>query len=372
MTLRICRSLTSVALKTPISFSFSLLVLSYSTRKQPKCTASVADYLVYKHQFAPETASKVSSVLTCVKNPEKSDSILFFLKASGFSKTHLENVVVKWPNVLSANLDRTIKPKIQIFQDLGFSPTETAELISMHPWILTRSAVNQLGPSLLVLRNVFDSSLDVSKVLKISVWFLNHDLEKSMIPSIALMKSLGINSSQLMRYVYSFPRFFLYKPERIKEFVKRVDEMGFNRNSKMFLHAIRTVSSMTIKNWELKLELFRSLGFSDVDILSVFQRKPQIFAVSQRKIKDVTKLLLATGKFDISFIVNHPELLCCSIENRLKPRLRVVEVLENKKLLPKKPSLTSLHKITDEKFFEKFVLPYSNEVGEIYIAREFS
>ncbi|CAK9154232.1 unnamed protein product [Ilex paraguariensis] len=287
-------SLTSVALKTPISFSFSfsLFFFSYSTRKQPKCTASVADYLLHKHQFSPETASKVSSGLTCVKNPEKSDSILFFLKASGFSKTHLENVVVKWPNVLSANLDRTIKPKIQVFQDLGFSPTETADIISTDPWILRRSAVNRLGPSLLLLRNVFDSSLDVSKVLKISGWFLNHDLEKSMIPNIELMKSLGIKSSQIMRHLYNFPRLFFYKPESIKEFVKRVDEMGFDMNSKMFLHAIRAVSSMTVKNWELKLELFRSLGFSDVDIRSVFQRQPHVFTVSRRKIKDVTQLLL--------------------------------------------------------------------------------
>ncbi|CAK9154236.1 unnamed protein product [Ilex paraguariensis] len=186
------------------------------------------------------------------------------------------------------------------------------------------------------------------------------------------MKSLGIKSSQIMRHLYNFTRLFFYKPERIKEFVKRVDEMGFDMNSKMFLHAIRAVSSVTVKNWELKLELFRSLGLSDVDIRSVFQRHPHVFTISQRKIKDVTQLLLATGKFDISFIVNHPDSLCYSIKNRLKPRLRVVEVLENKKLLPKKPSLTSLHKITDEKFFEKFVLPYSNEVGEIYIAREFS
>ncbi|XP_041017098.1 uncharacterized protein LOC121259537 isoform X6 [Juglans microcarpa x Juglans regia] len=81
-------------------------------------------------------------------------------------------------------------------------------------------------------------------------------------------------------------RFFLHKPESIQAFVKTVDGMGFNRKSKMFLSAIRTVSSMSEENWELKLELFRSLGFSEKDILDVFRRVPQVFAVSERKIKE--------------------------------------------------------------------------------------
>uniref|UniRef100_A0A5B6YNH5 Mitochondrial transcription termination factor family protein n=1 Tax=Davidia involucrata TaxID=16924 RepID=A0A5B6YNH5_DAVIN len=187
-----------------------------------------------------------------------------------------------------------------------------------------------------------------------------------MMPNIELMKSCGISSSQITRYVYNFPRFFLHKPEHIKEFVKKVDEMGFDRKSKMFLHAIRAVSSMTSENWELKLELFRSLGFSEDDILLAFRRAPQVFAVSERKIKEVTKLLLSTGKFDISFVVNHAELLICSVEQRLKPRLRVLEILERKNLLLKKPSMITVFKISDEKFFVKYVSPFSKEVGKLY------
>ncbi|XP_057503765.1 transcription termination factor MTERF5, chloroplastic-like [Actinidia eriantha] len=278
----------------------------------------------------------------------------------------MEQLIKRSPFVLSANLDRTIKPKIKLFLDLGLSPTDIAEIISADPWILSISTDNRIGPSFLALKRVLGSLPGVSKVLKLSGRLLQYDLDKTMIPNIEFLKSCGISSSQIVKFVYSYPGFFVYKPESIRDFVKRVDEMGFNRESKMYLHAIRAISSMTVENWERKLELFRSLGFSDNDVAKVFKRAPHVFAISQRKIKEVTQMLLRPGKSDISVIINCPELLSCSVENRLKPRLGVLEVLERKNLLQKNPRLTTVCKISDEAFFERFVLPYSNEVGNVY------
>ncbi|XP_059629814.1 uncharacterized protein LOC132272737 [Cornus florida] len=145
--------------------------------------------------------------------------------------------------------------------------------------------------------------------------------------------------------------------------------MGIDRKSKLFVHAIRAISSMTRENWELKLGLFKSLGFLEDDILSVFRRAPLVFCVSGRKIKGMTQFLFSTGKCDISYVVNNPVILTCSVENRLKPRLRVLEVLERRNLVLKKPSLRTVCSMTDEKFLHNYVLPYSDEVGELLTAR---
>ncbi|XP_059629821.1 transcription termination factor MTERF6, chloroplastic/mitochondrial-like [Cornus florida] len=375
MTIYICKSLISLSLnnsshlnKTRIPL-LSLLFFSSS----PKPPIPVADYLLDRHKFSPETASKVSSVVTYVKRPEDTDSILSFLKESGFSDSHLELVIKRMPKVLSANLERTIKPKFKFFQDLGFSSTDVVKIVSSNPQILLCSVDNQLGPSILALKSVLGSNMDdVSRVLKRYGGFLRNDLTKTMIPNIEFMKSCGISSSQITRCVYNFPRLFLYKPTRIREYVKRVDDKGFDRKSKMFLEAVRVVSSMKIENWELKLELFKSLGLSEDDILSVFRRQPQVFAVSERKIKAITQLFLSTGKYDISVVVNHPEFLVYSVESRLKPRLRVMEALERRNLLLKKPSLTTQFIISNKKFFERYVLPYSDEVGELFVVNKAS
>lgn len=376
---QICKTLISLSHKNsphlhkpPIpyySISLSFFSSSIPNRKKSKSDIAVVDYLINQHQFSPEAALKASSARTYLKKPENADSILLFLKESGFAKTHIEEVVKSLPRVLSSNLASTIQPKIKVFQDLGFAPNDIGEIIASDPWVLKRSADNRLGPSILVLKSILGSNAGVVKVLKISGWFLKHDLEKTMMPNIELMKRCGISSSQIVKYLFNFPRFFLLKTESIQDFVKKVEEMGYDGKSKRFLSAIRTVSSMTEENWELKLNLFRSLGFSESDILAVFRRVPQVFALSEGKIKKVTELLLSAWSIDISYIVNHPELLICSIEHRLKPRLQVLEILEKKNMLKKKPCLTTVCKITDKKFSDKYVLPYSKELGEPNVAK---
>ncbi|EEF48484.1 uncharacterized protein LOC8263052 [Ricinus communis] len=356
--------------KSPIHNSISLIFFSTSRPSEIKPKVTIFDYLINHQQFSPESASNVlSSTTKYVKKPQNADLVLSFLTESGFSKIHIENVVQKVPQVLSSKFETSIKPKIKIFQDLGFESIDIADIVSADPWVLTRSADNRLGPSLLVLKNVLGTNAGVVTLLKLSGWFLKHDLERVMMPNIDYLKSCGISSSQIVKYVYNFPRFFLMKPESIKGFVKRVDEMGFDRKSKMFLPAIRTMSSMTVENWELKLKLLRDLGLSEENILSVFKRVPQAFAISERKIKDVTKLLLNVGNLDISYIVRHPDLLICSVNQRLKPRLAVLQVLENKKLLQKKPSFTSFFKISGSQFLHKYVIPYSDELGDLSLGR---
>ncbi|XP_059629861.1 uncharacterized protein LOC132272785 [Cornus florida] len=373
-TVYICKSLISLSLKnsshlnkTPISL-FPLLFFSSSL----ETPIAVANYLNDRHKFSAETASKVSSVVKYVKRPEETDSILSFLQESGFSDTHLQRVIKNAPQVLSANLERSIKPKFKFFQDLGFSSSDVVEIVSNDPRILTRSVDNRLGPSILTLKSVFGSNMDdVSRFVKRYGRILSFDLAKTMIPNIEfIMKSCGMSWTQITRYVYNCPRLFLFKPTQIREYVKRVDEMGINRKSKMFLPAIRAIRTMSIENWELKLEVFKSLGFSEDDILSVFRRAPLVFALSERKIRAKTQLLLSTGKCDISYVVNHPFLLTLSVENRLKPRLRVLEVLESRNLLLKNPSLATVFWFTDDKFFEKYVLPYSDEVGELFVVNK--
>lgn len=144
--------------------------------------------------------------------------------------------------------------------------------------------------------------------------------------------------------------------------------MGLDRKSKMFLSGIRVVGSMTEENWELKLKLFRRLGFSEEDILSTFRSRPQVFAVSEKKIMTITKLLLSRKNIDKSCIINLPAVFLCSVEHRLKPRLQVIDILESKNLLRRKPSLNTLIKLSEKQFRKRYVHPYLKELGKTSLA----
>lgn len=330
---------------------------------------SVVEFLINRHQFSQEAAFKASLTRVYLKDQRQSDLILSFLKSSGFSNPQIEKVIKNVPCILYYNID-TIKPKIEIFQDLGFLQSDIVEIISTDPWILTRSLDNRLQPSLFVLKKILGSREGMSRILKLSGRLLKHDLEKTMLPNIEYMKNCGISSSQIITYLYNFPRLFLHKPATIMDFVKRIDEMGFDRKSKMFLPAIRTLSSMTLENWELKLKIFRNLGISENDISTLFRKAPQVFTVSESKIKQVTEMVISDANLDISYVLNHPELLIFSFEHRLKPRLEILHTLEQKNVLKRKLSLVTVCRMSKKDFTERYIVPYSNELGKNFAVSE--
>ncbi|KAK6130651.1 hypothetical protein DH2020_035626 [Rehmannia glutinosa] len=349
--------------------SFSLLFLQFFSacrEKHPVTALTLSELLLHKHHFCPEAASQVVSALTRLKSPEKYDSILSFLKESGFSNTQLEKILKCRPRLLLANPEKVIKPKIKIFQDLGFSANDIADIITNDPDIMYRSLTNRVIPSLSVLNVLLGSSVEMAKVLKISGCFLKYDIGKTMAPNVEYLKRCGIPVEHISWLIYNFPRSLCCKPENMVRFVDKIDEMGISRSSKMFIHAIRVLGSMTNETWEQKLKAFEDLGFSKDDIAAAFRKAPQVFITSEGKMKKLKDVLVATGKYDVLCIINYPTSLMCSVEKRYKPRIEVVGVLESKRLIEDWPSYLDLFKMTDEKFFKKYVGPYLNEVGDLW------
>ncbi|KAK6130708.1 hypothetical protein DH2020_035562 [Rehmannia glutinosa] len=287
----------------------------------------------------------------------------------GFSVTQLEIIFKAKPTLLSADLENIIKPKINILLDFGFSADEIVEIITKDPLILHSSANKRVIPSLSVLKGLLGSTAKVVEIAKVSGWYLRSDLDESLLPNIDLLTSCGVAMEKIFWLMYYFPRFMLQKPETMNKYVEKADKMGADRSSKMFIHSVLVVGQMNKENWELKMKAFRELGFSEQDIFQVFRTQPQVFAVSAEKIKRVKEVVLATGKYDMSCIINDPASLSRSIEKRYKPRIQVLEILEGKNLITSWPSFSALCKMTEEKFFERYVRPYYDEVGEVYMTK---
>ncbi|KAK6130711.1 hypothetical protein DH2020_035565 [Rehmannia glutinosa] len=356
--------------KSNVSFSlFRLQFFSTSSEKQHLASPTLSELLLHKHHFCPQAASQVAAALTQPNSPEKYDSILSFLKETGFSNTQLEKLLKCRPRLLLANLEKTIKPKIKIFQDFGFSANDIADIITNDPYILCCSLNNRVIPSLSVLTGLLGSGVEVTKVLKISGWFLKYDIEKTLVPNFEYLKNCGVAVEQISWLMYNFPRALCSKPESMMRFVEIIDEMGIDRSSKMFIHALRVLCSMTNGTWEQKLRAFRNLGFSKDDIAAAFRKAPQVFITSEQKMKKLNDVLVATGKYDILCIINHPRSLICSIEKRYKPRLQVLGILESKNLIEDWPSFPELYNTPDKKFFKKYVGPYLNEVGDLCMVK---
>ncbi|XP_010676860.2 uncharacterized protein LOC104892587 [Beta vulgaris subsp. vulgaris] len=347
---------------------FSLFSSSISTLITPteKLYSEITNYLITHHNFSEESASKTSTFLTRLKDYKSSYIVLDFFKKSGISSTQLEELVLCSPRVLAADVNRRIKVRVERIRELGFSDIDLAEFLCNVPAIITLPrSVNAIVSSISILQSVLCSNSDVIKLLKTCNWFLSNDLDKLLVPNIELMKNCGISEIQIRRTLFNFPRFYLVKPELMRDCIRRVDELGLGKNSKMYIHGVRVVCSMSQEKWESKLNVFRRLGFSEDDILLVFRKTPQTFALSEKKILEVSKLLLSTERVDLTYLIQHAELLIYSAASRIEPRLAIINELVSKNLLKKEPTMTFACKMADKYFIRRFVLPYASEIGEV-------
>ncbi|CAN1266863.1 Transcription termination factor MTERF2, chloroplastic [Linum perenne] len=346
----------------------------FSTVTKSDSGISIYDFLVNQHHFPADIAAKASDVADgkYLRNPKNADSVLSYLNEAGFSRSQIETILQKTPRILASNVNNFIKPKIQLFSDSGFPPKDVAKIITGDPWIITRNSANRLAPSIEALKTVIGSVSGVSALLQRSTWFLKNNLNAKTLPTIEYIHSLGFTHEHVLTLMSRLPRLFLVKPEVVKQSARKVEEeMGLDKQCAMFLCAVEVVCSVGPEKWEEKVNLLKEFGFSDEDIGFAFKRDPRIFANSAENVKQTIELLVSEAGIEMSSIVKNPELLNCSIEKCIKPRMEVVKALQMKNLLPgdRKPNMVSVLKTKREYFLKKYVHPYSDQVeGLLQIA----
>ncbi|GER37493.1 mitochondrial transcription termination factorfamily protein, partial [Striga asiatica] len=337
------------------SLSLHIAYFSTAMETKPSTTPSVYEFLTNKHQFPPQVASRAASILSPSINPEKYDSVLSFFKQIGFTKSHLERILINRPHLLAADLEKIIKPKIKVFQDNGFPSDDITAIISKEPMILHVSLENKLVPALSWLKDLFGSIDKVARALRKSGWLLLGDLENITLPNVQTLMNRGMSRDQVVKLINYMPRAILYNRETLSRCLENMDKMDVVWTPKMYIYAVATFCSMTGEAWERKLQAFREiLEFSQDDIVRVLRKSPTVFCVSQDKMRIVKKLLLGTGKYDASSIAEFPRVLLFSIEKRCKPRFEVLGMLESRGLIEEWPSLCLICSLTDEQFFEDY------------------
>ncbi|XP_047978109.1 uncharacterized protein LOC125220038 [Salvia hispanica] len=350
--------------KYNVSLPLLLRNLSASPEREVVTPGAVHHVLVNKHDFSPEIASAVSSALSRFRSLQNADSILSLLEEKRFSSSQLQRIVTIYPEILAARAD-AVRHKIKILRDFGFSAEEIAKIMSCSNAIQHSSAEKKIIPQLATLKGMLGSNDEVIGLVKRSVWYMTVDLEKIFLPNVDFLRSCGVTTEGIRVFLHNYPRCLLLKPDLMRKAVERATEMGVDQRSKTFVHAVRAIASRSKQSLELKMQGFRDMGVSESEILVMFRRAPTAFCISLDKMKEIKSLLLATGRYEMCDLISDPSTFMCSVEKRYKPRLQVLEMLESKGLIEKWPALSSICRWTDKRFVEKFVRPYSDELGEV-------
>ncbi|KAG6400256.1 hypothetical protein SASPL_137081 [Salvia splendens] len=368
----IARKNLSYLFINPNSFFCNSNVLWFSTRSVKTLIPSrkICDLLINKHQFSPELASLASSRLPKYRDPQRADLVLSFLKENSFTINQLQKLVIHNPRVLGFTIEG-IKSRLKVFHELGLSSEEIAKMISSYKAILYSSMANKIIPNLSTLKGLLGSNDGVARLLKRCSWVLLADLEKTLMPNVEILKRCSVPMERILHFLYILPRIFLVKSDTMMKSVEKAIEIGIPHTTLAFIQAVGIFNHTSERMWEVKLQILRDLGFSDEGIVTMFRKQPQVFTASGHKLKNKIEFLLATGKFSASSIVACPVALGYNIEKRLEPRIQILRLLESKNLIEKWPSLSGISSFTDYMFFDKFIRPYYDEIGEERIIMKF-
>ncbi|KAI3451097.1 hypothetical protein Pfo_007762 [Paulownia fortunei] len=355
------------------SFTFSQDRACSSTSDLNAKISVLSDYLIGSLKFSKARALVVSRHFAHIKYLEKPEEVVLFFKAIGLYDAQIQSLAHVLPRVLFANVEKTLKPKVIFFQELGLSGPRLGAFISKNPNMLKCSVDRSLKPCICLIEKVLKndgrnrSNEKVNDDLFRTLTRCNRivHLKSRLEANIQYLESCGVVGSQLSALLLRQPRIFAMNKEKLAELVSRALDMDFAVGSRMLVHAIHSLSCLSIKTLHGRFEVYRMFGISKDEVALMFRKSPYVFQLSEAKLRWKLEFFLNNLKINKLVLVHHPVLLSYSIEERVIPRYKVLEILKSRRLLRKDSSLNSVMCISNRKFLEKYILRFKNDAEEL-------
>ncbi|CAH8389877.1 unnamed protein product [Eruca vesicaria subsp. sativa] len=365
-------------------------------RKDQNFTVSyLVDSLGFTTKLAESISRKVSSERKA--NP---DSVLSLLKSHGFTDSQLSSIVTSYPQVLIADAESCLAPKLQFLKSRGASTSELTEILSKVPKILGLKKVKAFSLYYDFIKEVIvaDKSSKLEKLSQSSL--LESSRQENKLRNILVLRDLGVPQKLLFSLLMSNFQTVCGK-ERFQETLNKVLEMGFDPTTFKFVQALNAVYQLSDKTTQDKvsflctrlgfavdqvwamfrknpslltlsennilksIEAFLSLGFTRDEFATLAKGHPQCLNYSPGMVKKKTEFLVKEMSWSLKALVSNPSVLGLSMEKRIVPRCKVIKALMSEGLLGTElPSIGSVLVCTNEMFLNKYVMKHDDDVDD--------
>jgi len=344
---------------------------SLKTSTVPPNTSSpssyTAQYLLSSSGLHLESVHSVSQKLQIdesdLQNPHY---VIGFLKAHDFKDAHIAKLIHKWPAVLHCKVEHNLKPKFEFFIENGFVGEILPELIVSNPDVLRRALDSRIIPCFELLKSVLGCSEKAASAFK----RCSVSMMSAMEPNIDLLIKEGVPVDRIAKLIMLQPRTIQQKHQRMVYAVKALKDLEIDSKTTVFIHALRVMLQMSESTWNKKVEVLKSLGWTEEEILQAFKRCPFCFTCSEEKIRSVVDFLVNTLKMELRTVIGRPEFLMLSVDKRIRPRYNVLKILESKKLVIGKKNMKQLLTMRENNFFQNYVIKYADKVPGLLEAYE--
>nr|CAB3458631.1 unnamed protein product [Digitaria exilis] len=323
----------------------------------------VDDYLVSRCGLTRAQAVKAAAKLSHLRSRTKPEAVLTYLENNlGIPSADVGRVAVICPLFLCSDVERTLAPRVADLRDLGLSRDDIARLVLLVPNSFRYRHLTSNLEFWLAELGSFDK---IVRAIMLCSQLLSTDLDKVTRPNVAFLQQCGMNISQIVTTSLYSTRLFTMNPKLLKDTVQRAEELGIDRGARMFRHALALVAFTDEEVVARRIRLLQNVGFSKDDVRTIVRKQPLVLALSEQKVQENANFLIKDVGLDVSYIVHRPVLLMYSVERRLLPRYRLLQVLREKGLLKGELDYYFTASMAEKIFLKKFVLPFKNHVPGI-------
>lgn len=247
---------------------------------------------------------------------------------------------------------------------MDLTKAEVVFIVTQNPSILHASLSNHIIPSLKTLQSVAGNDRNAVAILKGSPYVLTNN-PRSFLLNTYFLLTLNVPHSQTLKILKVSGRLAGIPHNKFRKAALKLKDMGFNLESSYFLSALSALCSATDSTWKSRCMLFRSFGFSDDEIVSMFKKLPLIMRYKENHINKKMEFFLKKLQWMPSKLLTNPGVLSYSLEKRTIPRCSVLQVLVLKNSTSESYDLSTILQMTDRKFIEDFVTVRKDELPEV-------
>ncbi|KAL6861782.1 hypothetical protein ACP4OV_017482 [Aristida adscensionis] len=284
------------------------------------------------------------------------DAVLAVLSGAGLTRAEIAAAVAADPLLLRSSAGRLAARVAALRDRVGLSARQIARFL-----LVGSRALRACGDDIAAKLEFFSSFCGSFELLLAFVKanhkiLLSRRLERVVKPNIAQLRQCGLSVRDIVQ-LGSRPRsLLLCSPELVKEFLERAEKLGVPRGSRLMKSALAVTSHVSEENVAAKLELLkRTLGCSENEVATAVSKVPLILTLSEESLLLKTQFLMNEVGMEPQGVLGRPHLYTYSLEKRLAPRYRVMEVLRAKGLLQGNIRFSTLAVIGEQIFRLRFI-----------------
>ncbi|KAJ7570296.1 hypothetical protein O6H91_01G113800 [Diphasiastrum complanatum] len=279
-----------------------------------------------------------------------------YFESLGIDRGSLRKVITSFPALTGCSLELNLKPKIQFFESIGLKRESIANMVMKSPSVLALSVEQNLKPRIEFLEGVGVTKENISKTIAKFPAILYLSVEQNLKPKVEYLKRVGYDDKSIAKLICVRPSILGRSVDgNLSEKVRFLVQLGFDMGTAPLARALGYLFSMSLEALESRVHELEGIGLTKEEVRKIVRRAPGVLYLSKKQLIAKVHYLTMIMNYSVKELVKYPVFLDYSLDQRIKPRHRVLVWLKERGFLTKHYSFLNLNMLSNSMFVEKFV-----------------